>query len=166
MNVPSSNLKQFEEALIKLERQITLSKDAMLLMFQEEVKHELQDNILGRLSPLPGSMSQVGVFSTWQPLAESTIDRKASHGLGRDGNPNSMLWSTGALAESIESTVEIPHTKATVGTDIEYAAALEFGTSRMPPRPFMGPAASRAMSRLYPRFERILTRTIAGQRPF
>lgn len=47
---------------------------------------------------------------------------------------------TGALVNSIQMAMEGDLT-AVVGTAVEYAPYLEFGTRRMAPRPYLGPAA-------------------------
>lgn len=67
----------------------------------------------------------------WPRLAQSTIDRK---GFERP------LYETGALQRSIEHNVDASGKEAAVGTDLDYAKYLEFGTSKMPARPFLGGA--------------------------
>ena len=48
--------------------------------------------------------------------------------------------STGATANSIGVDLENGGLAASIGPTTSYAAYLEFGTRRMSPRPFMGPA--------------------------
>lgn len=48
---------------------------------------------------------------------------------------------TGNLRNSIQTDVESDGLTAHVGTAVEYAAYVEFGTRRMAPRPFLAPAA-------------------------
>lgn len=67
----------------------------------------------------------------WPRLAQSTIDRK---GFERP------LFETGALRDSITHNVDSNGKEAAVGTDLDYAKYLEFGTSKMPARPFLGGA--------------------------
>ena len=57
---------------------------------------------------------------------------------------------TGLLANSIQADIE--GRQATVFTDLEYAAWLEFGTQKIEPRPFMFPA----MEKERPAWERRL----------
>lgn len=49
---------------------------------------------------------------------------------------------TGNLANSIQ--VDLHGLSAVIGTNAEYAEALEFGTVRMAPRPFLAPAMAKA----------------------
>lgn len=65
----------------------------------------------------------------WPPLGEAAI---AKHG-------DTPLLDTGALKGSITHEVESGEL-AYVGTDVEYAKYQEFGTSKIPPRPFLGGA--------------------------
>ena len=50
---------------------------------------------------------------------------------------------TGVLRNSIQTKIESP-TKATVGTNVEYAAHQEFGTRHQKGKPFLTPAADEA----------------------
>jgi HK97 gp10 family phage protein len=68
----------------------------------------------------------------WAPLKPETIARKATG--------DSPLLETGATRESIQHNVDANGKEAHVGTDLEYAKYLEFGTSRIPARPFLGGA--------------------------
>jgi HK97 gp10 family phage protein len=74
----------------------------------------------------------------WPPLAESTIAGKAAG--------DTPLLETGALRDSITHNVDA--TEAYVGTDLEYAKYQEFGTSRIPPRPFLGGAIAQEEHRI------------------
>jgi HK97 gp10 family phage protein len=49
---------------------------------------------------------------------------------------------TGNLRNSIQTTV-VSALRATVGTNVEYAPYIEYGTSRMAAQPFLTPAAER-----------------------
>lgn len=71
----------------------------------------------------------------WPPLAPATIARKATG--------DSPLLETGALLGSITHNVDAMSnitSEAYIGTDLEYAKYQEFGTSRIPARPFLGGA--------------------------
>lgn len=50
---------------------------------------------------------------------------------------------TGNLRRSIHHEMRQGGLEAEIGTDVEYAAFVEFGTSRMAPQAYMGPAFDR-----------------------
>src|ERR1700752_1742880 len=68
----------------------------------------------------------------WPPLAASTLDRKGA---------DTPLLETGELRDSIGHTLESPKI-GWVGTNDPKAAWHEFGTSRIPARPFLGGAVN------------------------
>lgn len=67
--------------------------------------------------------------------------RKKTHTASAPGEAPAI--DTGALFDSLntEMTGEL---SAVVGTNMEYAEALEFGSHKMAPRPFLGPAFEEA----------------------
>jgi HK97 gp10 family phage protein len=71
----------------------------------------------------------------WAPLARTTVTEKERLGFSPPDNP---LLRTGEIRESIGVTVSPP--AVTIGSADPIARYLEVGTSRMPPRPFLGPA--------------------------
>lgn len=79
----------------------------------------------------------VGPFPEWAELAESTKEERVRLGF----TENDPLLRTGELRDSIDHYVE--ELEVTIGTPSEIAEYHEFGTSKMPPRPFMGPALVR-----------------------
>ena len=87
----------------------------------------------------------ISPYPTWSPLAASTVATKLRRGLGRGGNPESILYATGAFYRDIDKRVNLHGLSVTVGTNKEYIVYTELGTSRMPPRPVFGPAALRAV---------------------
>lgn len=157
-----TNYQAFANHLKKVQRQIPLSIKGMLLLFCEVVEKDLTKNIIGRTMPL----GQVGAFRPWPPLQEDTIKEKMRLGLGKNGNPKSFLYATGALHDSFEHTIQ--HNKAVVGTDIPYAAVQEYGSPMrgIPARPFIGPASIRAMEKLQKIYQKILDDTLEGKPPF
>lgn|SRR3982750_2212422 len=82
--------------------------------------------------------SGIGPFPEWAELADSTIDEKERLGYAPPDNP---LLRTGELRDSISSKVD--GLVAYVGSTSDLATYHEFGTSKMPMRPFIGPAAYR-----------------------
>lgn len=86
---------------------------------------------------------EVGPFNAWAVLAEDTIKRKAKAGGGEDplighyvGKRNAK-WPT-TLRESID--IEVRGLVGYVGTNNPLGPYHEFGTSRIPPRPYLRPA--------------------------
>ncbi len=76
-----------------------------------------------------------GPFPAWQELADST---KADR-LNKGYDPDEPLLRDGTLRDSIQHEVE--GLEAIIGSKSDIAAYQEFGTARIPPRPFIGPAA-------------------------
>lgn len=77
----------------------------------------------------------MGPFPAWANLAESTVDDRIRKGFA----PEDPLLRTGEMRNSIG--VLIAGNEAIIGTPDAVALHHEMGTSRMPPRPFLGPAA-------------------------
>jgi phage gpG-like protein len=73
----------------------------------------------------------------WPELAESTKKDRANKGFPE----NEPLLRTGELRDSIEYTI-VSDTEAQVGSNNDKAVWHELGTSRVPPRPFLAPAAA------------------------
>jgi phage gpG-like protein len=69
----------------------------------------------------------------WSQLAQSTQDQRVTLGY----SANEPLLRTGDLRDSIHNTV-VSSEEAFVGTNDPVAPFHEFGTSRIPPRPFLG----------------------------
>ncbi len=74
----------------------------------------------------------------WDPLAASTIADKARQGYAVPA----PLLRTGSLRDSLEAVAESvgDGVHGEIGTQNETAHFHEFGSSREPPRPFLGPA--------------------------
>jgi HK97 gp10 family phage protein len=87
---------------------------------------------LGHLQPAAGP------FNEWEELAESTkaAKEKAGHVYNKDYNP---LLNTGELYASIKH--EVNGLEAIIGSTSPVMVYQEFGTSHIPPRPVIGPAA-------------------------
>lgn len=67
----------------------------------------------------------------WPPLSPATIRRR------RGGPVHRILQDTGALRQSIVKRLE-GNRSVIVGARVEYAPFHQFGTKRMPARPFLG----------------------------
>lgn len=94
------------------------------IVVQEEIKKEL-GHYQGRAGP----------YNAWQELNHHTEEERTRMGFTADD----PLLMTGRLRDSIKI---VPIGDAVlVGSDLPYAKHLEFGTARMPPRPFIGRAA-------------------------
>ena len=76
-----------------------------------------------------------GPFQEWAPLKMTTIAERIRLGY----TPNDPLLRDGTLRSSIVR--EVHGLEAVIGSKMTIAAYQEFGTSRIPPRPFLGPAA-------------------------
>ena len=94
---------------------------------------------------------QVGEFPAWAPLAASTEAEKA-----RLGAPlGAPLLRHGGLYASFEHQL-LSDTEGVVGSTDPTLIFHEFGTSKMPPRPVMGPAVVKNRARI----QQILGRAI------
>ena len=143
-------------------RQLPLTIRGMLLCWAETAAKDLQGAIIGRIMPL----GKTGTFIAWAPLKNITIAIKTAKHLGKGGDPRTMLYATGALHGSIKYRIDASANTAIVGTNDKKAEWLEYGTIRMPPRPFIGPAGLRAADKLNVRFHKLLSSTLEGKPPF
>lgn len=84
---------------------------------------------------------RAGQFGAWAPLAESTLAEKERLGYAPPDNP---LLREGHLRDSIEISVSAAgaaSTEGVIGSNSDIAVYQELGTSRIPPRSFLGSAA-------------------------
>lgn len=81
-------------------------------------------------------------ISEWAPLAPSTIAQKTRLGYVGHLSATDPLLRTGEMRGSVENTVA--GFEGVVGSGDKVALYQELGTSRIPPRPFIGLAASRS----------------------
>jgi HK97 gp10 family phage protein len=79
----------------------------------------------------------VGPFPAWEELADSTKADRVSKGY----TENDPLLRSGALRDSISHQTK--GLEAVIGSDSDIAVYQELGTSKIPPRPFLGPAVER-----------------------
>lgn len=80
---------------------------------------------------------EVGPFPAWPELAESTKDDRVAQGYPE----NEPLLREGTLRDSISH--EVKGLEAAIGSTSDIAVYQELGTEKIPPRPFLGPAAFR-----------------------
>ena len=92
----------------------------------------------------------------WTPLKPETIAHKATG--------DSPLLETGRLRDSIEWTSD--GAVGYVGTNDPNAKYLEFGTSRMPPRPFLLPSATELEPEIQKMASRVVRAAFAGHGKF
>jgi HK97 gp10 family phage protein len=93
--------------------------------------------------------------------ASGTSGGKHQHVPSRPGEPPNN--DTGHLKANIE-VVQVEPLKVVVSSNAEYSRALEFGTSKMAARPFMGPAADRTRKDVSDTMQRAVQKIINGQR--
>jgi len=126
-----------------LNRQLPSAFVEILEKTGQNAHHQAQDIIIGRVNPLPAT----GPFPQWAPLKDATIAAKSRNGLGKNGNPKSMLYATGNLHDHIAFHVDRTQKTMTLGTNVEYAAMHEYGDPihNIPARPFLAPAIIRAV---------------------
>ncbi len=79
--------------------------------------------------------AEAGRFPAWAPLAPSTEAEKARIGAPADA----PLLRTGGMRDSFSHELE-SDTEGVVGSTDPTLIYHEFGTSKMPPRPVLGPA--------------------------
>lgn len=90
-----------------------------------------------------------GGFPPWAPLAPATLAKKGQEA------PGTPLLEAGALGESLQAQLISP-ISVEIGSDLvsergaPYPKYLEEGTSEMPPRPFLRPAAIEVVEEMLP----------------
>lgn len=82
---------------------------------------------------------EAGPFPGWPELADATKDDRVSKGFPE----NEPLLRTGETRDSMSHHVDNAALDVVIGSTDEKMPWFEFGTSRMPARPVVGPAAFR-----------------------
>ena len=82
---------------------------------------------------------ETGPFPAWAELTEETQASREAAGF----TPNDPLLRSGDLRDSLGHTIDRVELDGQVGVTSEVGPYMEFGTSRVPPRPFLGPAGYR-----------------------
>jgi phage gpG-like protein len=102
---------------------------------------------------------EVGPFPAWPALAEATVDDRIRQGYSAD----EPLLREGDLRDSISH--EVDGLEAVIGSTSDVAVWQELGTSSIPPRPFLGPAALRNEKKILETVGLAAVRGIAGGAP-
>jgi len=118
----------FAAHLVALQSAIERAEHAGLEKVAKLIEHDAKEQI-------GAYQDAVGPFPAWAELADSTKADRSKHGFSE----NEPLLRTGELRNSIEH--EVSGSEAVIGSKSDIAAYQEFGTDRIPPRPFVGPAA-------------------------
>ena len=112
-------------------------------LIEDEAKDEL-GNYQGAAGP----------YGAWPPLKPETVAHKTTG--------DSPLLETGELRDSISHKVE--GDEAVIGSDLDIAIYQEMGTSKIPPRPFLGMAAIHKESEVIDVLGGHVVGAIAGQK--
>ena len=102
-------------------------------------------------------------YAGWPALADSTVERKAAKGQTGRISSTDPLFATGELRATISHQIVDDHT-ALIGTPDQIGVYQEFGTNRIPPRPFLGSAAFRKGKEAAKGIGEAVQRAIAGER--
>lgn len=141
--------------LIAINKALDVAGKAVKAQARHYIGH-LQDDLGGK-----------SVGGAWDELADSTKadkQRKVDNGdlaltLNADFNP---LMRTGALYRSIDYTVNMARLEVVIGSTDPIAAYQEFGTDKIPPRPFIGRAAYALAPKIAAIFGAAVVSGIAG----
>lgn len=121
-------LPAFIEHLVRLRGGIPAAQRRGMKRAAELVKQEAQQ-LIGT------------EYEKWAPLAASTVAEKQRLGYTGRISATDPLYRTGELRATIGASWDEHH--ARVGSNDPIAAYQEFGTARIPARPFLGAAAFR-----------------------
>lgn len=97
----------------------------------EKIAQKIEDTAKAEIGTYQDA---IGPFPEWAELAESTIEDRVRHGY----NPDDPLLRSGEFRDSF--THETEGGEAIIGSKDRRAPWFEFGTTKMEPRPSLGPA--------------------------
>ena len=100
---------------------------------------------MGDFSDLLKLSADLGKASAEVTRRAQVVVRKTAADIEASGKRNAPV-DTGHLRGSISTTTSIGGLSAEIGPTASYGAYVEFGTRRMRPQPFMGPAADQHFS--------------------
>jgi HK97 gp10 family phage protein len=138
------DIKEFEVYIKELP--IKLNKAVVQSLHQAAQETESR---LSRLFKTEGRSEGV----EWAPLKEAYLKWKIKKGFSEK-----KLHKTATLAQSFNSIVN--ETSAVVGTPVPYSVYHEFGTRKMPARPFMEPVFNTMVKRLEDIFKKNLAEVL------
>jgi hypothetical protein len=139
------SLKEFSSALIGGAVAVEIWREHSLEKACKKVKGEAQ--------------RVIGTYDYgWPQLAESTQEERKRLGFP----PNEPLLRTGEMRDSIEYTVDRVELEGYVGSNDPIAVHQELGTSRIPPRSFLGGAARAKEDEIHEEISKGLHLTLMG----
>ena len=121
-----SFIVHFAEAHIRIDRETNRVLEVAAKIVEKDAKARLGHY-----------QEAIGPYGAWMELSDYTKRERAMQGY----TPNDPLLRSGKLRASIEHEVDVNQHIAIIGSKSEYAEDQELGTSRIPARPFIGPAA-------------------------
>lgn len=137
---------------LTLDQWVQVLRDAMVGLpgaikdVAEVIGHNATENAKDKLGAYQGAS---GPFPAWVGLSPATIADKLSQGFPVP----SPLLRTGAMRDGISYDIETKgpgDVVVTLQCDAPYADFHEFGTVKMPPRPFAGPAMYETVEAMAP----------------
>lgn len=143
------NLAEFSRALRAAVERQPAAREAALRKAAELVRDEAKD-LIGT------------EYAGWPALADSTVEEKQALGYTGKVSSTDPLLRTGELRASIQVGDVTPE-HAMVGSDDPIATYQEFGTARIPPRPFIGAAVHRETDKINAAIGEIITASIRGR---
>jgi HK97 gp10 family phage protein len=120
-----------------------------------EVKHE-EHKVLEKAAVVVETEAKrvIGTYDYgWTPLAESTLAKKSA---------DTPLLETGEMRDSIEHTVH--GNEAEIGSNNDKALWQEYGTSRIPPRSFLGGALTHKEAEIVKMIGQDIVKVIEGKK--
>jgi HK97 gp10 family phage protein len=140
---------EFAEHLIKLEVGLRLIEHKALGHVLEVLEKDMKAQI-GEYQ------EEIGPYPAWAPLADSTEEEKERLGYAA----NAPLSRTGDLEKSFIHDQD--GDEGIVGSTDPVMEYHEFGTSKMPPRPVVGPAVERNRPKIEKLLRHALVEAIVG----
>lgn len=96
----------------------------------------------------------------WVPLSKRTLQRRRKKGKGAKPLLDTGRLRASVVAQGEGSVREITSIGFRLGTNLKYAGTHQFGSGRVPARPFM-PTNEELEAEFYPLIERYLARALA-----